>query len=172
VIDVSLGPAQPRDVDGIVAVFLACWRRAYRGVLDDAVIDRWDASSARRLWAANLTEASAGRVMVVRREGDVVGVVRYGPDPDHAHVGAVHSLYVHPDAGRAGIGRRLLGAAEAELAADGCARARLWVFAANEAAIAFYRHAGWRADGRTRVEEAFGAPEIGFARELGAGRDG
>jgi ribosomal protein S18 acetylase RimI-like enzyme len=49
----------------------------------------------------------------------VLGVVRFGPDPDHPERGHVFSLYVAPDGQGLGLGRALLTAAGEALGARG-----------------------------------------------------
>ena len=79
----------------------------------------------------------------------------------------MHSLYVAPLAQGSGLGARLLGHATSELAAAGCRRGLLWVFADNTPSVAFYARRGWTPDGAHRVEEAFGENEIRLSRSLG-----
>jgi glucosamine--fructose-6-phosphate aminotransferase (isomerizing) len=169
--DVVIRDATPGDLDGVVDVFLACWRRSYRGVIADAAIDRWDASSAAEFWRRSLEPTAPELTAVAMSGGKVTGVVRFGPEPAAPERGYVYSLYVHPDAAGGGIGQRLLRHAEAQLAAAGFADARLWVLAANRAAIGFYERCGWRPDGRTQVQPAYGEAEIGLERSLAPGRD-
>jgi ribosomal protein S18 acetylase RimI-like enzyme len=84
---------------------------------------------------------------------------RFGPDEEDARRGHLYSLYVDPAFSGAGIGRALLDHVMSELAAAGYKRATLWVFAANERAIRFYRAAGWEPDGTERVEPEWQAAE-------------
>ncbi len=51
----------------------------------------------------------------------------------------VGAIYVEPDAWRTGVGRALLGAALEEIGAGDWDDVTLWVFAKNDAALAFYR---------------------------------
>lgn len=169
--DVPIREATASDLEGVVDVFLACWQRSYRGLISHEAIDRWDASSAGDLWRPSLHPGGQERAAVALCGGKVTGVARFGPEPTDPERGFVRSLYVHPDAAAAGVGRRLLRHAEDSLAADGFAEARLWVFSKNRAAIGFYERLGWVRDGRTRVEPAYAETEIGLKRSLGPGRD-
>ncbi len=165
---VAVRAAGPADREAIAAVFLACWRETYRGVIPDAAIARWDDESAGRLWEEAIAAPDTS-VAVAESDGAVAGVVRFGRDPDDPARGHVASLYVAPSHAGAGIGRRLLEHAEGELAAAGHATATLWVFEANAAAVAFYRRCGWIAGGRTRIEPEYGEPEVELVRMLGPG---
>ena len=94
----------------------------------------------------------------------VVGVTRVAAG---AHgEGLIHSLYVAPHAHGEGVGSRLLTAASDALIAAGSVTAYLWVFLDNAPSVRFYRHRGWLPDGRTRVQEEFGEPEIRLATTL------
>ncbi len=147
------------DLDAVVAVFLRCWRESYAGVLPPALIARMDETSARAIWARALVTGG----VVVAEDGGVLGVTRVTTDDG---VGRVESLYVSPDAQGRGVGRELLAEAENRLIAAGARVGALWVFRDNEPSRGFYRRAGWAPDGTERVEEQFGAPEIGLAKAL------
>lgn len=158
---VELREARPDDLDGVVAVFLDCWRQSYRGVLPDRLVDHMTDEAAYDLWGRALSDTDATVVIAVR---DVVlGVTRYALD---GATGQVHSLYVSPDARGLGLGRRLLDRAAADLAAAQATSASLWVFADNAPSIGFYGACGWLPDGVTRVQDEFGEPEIQLRKAL------
>ncbi|WP_446215110.1 N-acetyltransferase family protein [Micromonospora sp. IBHARD004] len=157
---VRLRPGVAADADTAGAVFLACWHRSYADLLPPQVRARYDEASAVALWRRILAAAPDGVLVADVAGHGVRGVVRFGADPDDARHGHVFSLYVHPDAHGLGLGGTLLHAASRELRAAGYATATLWVFAGNHAARAFYAVQGWRPDGGTRVEEAYGEPEV------------
>ncbi len=73
----------------------------------------------------------------------LVGSVMVGDD---GHLGWVNYLGVHPDHRRAGIGRTLMAAAEARMAALGGPKVNLRVRTDNDDAVAFYRQLGHAAD--------------------------
>jgi GNAT superfamily N-acetyltransferase len=159
--------ATPEDLAAVTALFLRCWRESYAEVLPPRVIEVFDEASATDLWRRALVTPAAGTRGVVAVEGDrVMGVIRMGRDPDEPAAGHVFSLYVDPSAQGGGVGRGLLSEAVRWLDAAGCAEATLWVFQANRRARAFYETQGWEPDGGTRVEPAFGEPEVRLRRSL------
>ncbi|WP_146231261.1 GNAT family N-acetyltransferase [Micromonospora sicca] len=160
--------AVPADADAAGAVFLACWHGSYADLLPPPVRARYDGASAVALWRRVLAAAPDGVLVADVAGHGVRGVVRFGADPDDARRGHVFSLYVHPDAQGLGLGRTLLHAAAGQLRAGGYGTATLWVFAGNHAARAFYAGQGWTPDGGTRVEEAYGEPEVRLRRHLPA----
>ena len=157
----TLRPARPSDLAAVLDVFLACWRTAYRGVLPQQTLDAMTDEAAAALWAEALRDAGS-EVLDADLAGTLVGVVRWTLAD-----GTVQSLYVDPRHQGQGIGAALLAAATGSFAQHGLPQARLWVFEANAAARRFYEHQGWVADGTTRVEERFGAPEVRLERPLG-----
>jgi GNAT superfamily N-acetyltransferase len=80
-----------------------------------------------------------------------------------AHVDA---LFVAPARWRQGIASALLAAAEEAMTAGGCEHAGLWT-PEGAPAEAFYRHAGWRRDGRREWHRPLGLMVVGYRRRLG-----
>lgn len=156
------------DLEPVAALFLACWRRSYRPFLPQPIIDAFDEDSALELWRGTITDPPAGATVLVADHDElgVVGVIRLGSDPDEPAAGHVFSLYVHPDGQGLGIGQALLREADAHLRRGRRASATLWVFAANEHALGFYERMGWHPDGATRIEPAYGEPELRLRRDL------
>lgn len=159
---VELRAAGPDDLPAIVAVFLDCWRQSYRGVLPDRLVDAMTDDAAEDLWRRAL-EAVDATVVVGVRDGEVLGVTRYALE---GTTGNVHSLYVSPSARGLGLGRSLLDHASNDLSARGADSALLWVFADNAPSRGFYTACGWLPDGVTRVQEAFGEPEVQLRKAL------
>jgi L-amino acid N-acyltransferase YncA len=161
-VSMELRPATPADLDAVVAVFLACWRETYRGVLPDATIDAMSDDRARTLWERVLN-SDEGEVLVAENAATVLGVTRLAVSGAH---GVVHSLYVSPRSQGSGLGSQLLRAASDRLAELGVQDASLWVFAANAPSLAFYRRHGWVPDGGQRTQDEFGELELRLARRL------
>lgn len=164
-VTIQLRPAGPSDLDGVVAVFQACWTTSYAAVLPAALVAVTTPDRSRALWSRVLADAAPGEVMVAVDDRTIRGVTRWAV-ADTASSGWVHSLYVDPAAQGRGIGRQLLDAAERAIVSAGATSARLWVFAANAPSRAFYASCGWSPDGTTRVEDDFGEAEIAMAKEL------
>jgi len=62
------------------------------------------------------------------------------------HRGWINYLAVHPNYRRDGIGRQMMGAAEARLRAAGCPKINLQVRANNQGVIEFYKRIGFKND--------------------------
>ncbi len=86
--------------------------------------------------------AREGRLLLVRRDTALAGMLMYDVQGQQAHLRYWH---VDPDAHGAGIGRRLMGSFLSR-----CTQARrivLWVIGDNDRSIAIYRHYGFEPDG-------------------------
>lgn len=117
---------------------LALWRVVFPVYGDPAHPQRDPAASlARKL------EFGDGLFWLAESEGRVVGTAMAGYD---GHRGWLYSVGVHPQARRAGVGARLVVEAERALAALGCPKVNLQVFAANSAAQEFWRSVGYSQD--------------------------
>jgi ribosomal protein S18 acetylase RimI-like enzyme len=139
------------DAPAIAAVHVAAWRSAYAGLLPDAYLAGLSEPRLGAFYRRCLLERRDGEALfvAVAREdaggpGQVVGFTSAGKARRHGlAAGEVATLYVLDDWRDQGIGRRLLRAAAAHLAAIGCPSAMLWVLTDNPARW-FYQHLGGR----------------------------
>jgi L-amino acid N-acyltransferase YncA len=120
-------------------------------------------------WHA-LHAEEAVTMLVAEEDGELAGFTACGEsrDPDAGtSVGEVRTFFVAAGRWRRGVGRALMQAALADLAARGYAEATVWSFAANERANAFYEAHGFERDGTERTEETWAdILEIRFRRPL------
>lgn len=125
-----LRPATAADGPAVVAVT----RRAYR---------RW---VARLGYEPKPMEAdygdwiAAGRVLVAEIDGSVAGLLVTWPEEDHL---LIYSVAVDPGRHGAGLGRRLMAAAEARARALGLARIVLYTNERMAENIRLYEHLGY-----------------------------
>jgi ribosomal protein S18 acetylase RimI-like enzyme len=97
--------------------------------------------------------AADGLFFVATVADAVVGTVMAGYD---GHRGWIYSLAVDRAHRRNGIGRGLVRAAEAALAARGCLKVNLQVVAGNEDSVAFYATLGYAVEPRTSMGRLLG----------------
>lgn len=115
-----------------------------------AVVALWQACGLTRPWNdphADFALALAGpsSAVLLARDGDALtGSVMVGFD---GHRGWIYYLAVAPDRQRAGIGRALMAAAEAWLAARDAPKVQLMVRDGNAEAIGFYAALGYAPQG-------------------------
>lgn len=158
----TIRPAIPDDAHAIAVIHVAGWRHAYRGLMDDALLDALDVAErarTRRRWIEQPRDPAL-RCWVLERDGQVVGFANTGPARDEDLDAASHELlaiYLAPDAIGTGAGRRLMTHALADLAARGYAEVVLWVLTENDATLRFYDAAGFEPDPRVEPEPHPGA---------------
>lgn len=143
--------ATPEDAAGIALVRTAAWRHAYEDIVDPRLLASLDAEHERDRWAQRLSSPAddPGRmhVGVAEHDGRVLAftaVLARSRETDvEQGSGELAAIYVHPVAQGAGLGPRMLAAAEATLGELGTSRATLRVLAANEHARTFLGRRGW-----------------------------
>ena len=180
--DVAIRPARAGDARGIATVHVESWRQAYKGLVDQAVLDGLDIAELEKIWAPRLADTRRGQVgsdpsgvilstFVAEESERIVGwaSVGRGRDAGLEEMGELAAIYVHPDAWGRAIGHQLLDRAQQELVAGGFGRAYLWVMEGNERAIGFYARNGWALDGITKRSDAGPAtnvPGLRMSRDL------
>jgi predicted N-acetyltransferase YhbS len=130
--------ARAADGGGLHAVHTAAVRVTCRGHYADDEIDAW---AARLAPASHADDVARRDVIVCEDDGRLVGFAVLDPD-----LGELRACYVHPAAGRSGVGAALLAALECTARLRGLAALHL---DASLNAVAFYARAGWRAEGPT-----------------------
>ncbi|KMO39738.1 acetyltransferase [Methylobacterium variabile] len=112
-----------------------------------AVIALWHAAGVARPWNDPATDIAFARrgphgtVLVAEIAGQVVASVMAGED---GHRGWLYYVAVAPAQQGTGLGRVMVEAAEAWLAARGVWKVQLLVRRENEAVLGFYDHLGYR----------------------------
>ena len=149
--------ARTEDADDIAGVHVRSWQVAYRGLIDQAVLDGLSIDERAVGWRRTLAEplpTSLGTVVALR-DDRIVGWASLGSgrDPDGLADGEVYGIYADPAAWSTGAGHALLEAAEQRIAEAGHNRAYLWVLDGNERADSFYARHGWLEDGAIKIEE-------------------
>jgi GNAT superfamily N-acetyltransferase len=88
-----------------------------------------------------------GAFWVAEQEERILGVGGWSPDSVEADLAWLRYLFVHPEAIRRGIGRRLVERAERSAGAAGRPRLRVW---SSLNATSFYRAVGFTPERRAR----------------------
>lgn len=145
------------DADAVASIHVRSWQAAYRGLIDQEVLDALSIPERAANWRRFIAEPlpTGLGIHVAVRDGQILGWASFGSgrDDDGAADGEVYGIYADPDAWSTGVGHALLAAAEKRIAEAGHTRAYLWVLDGNDRADAFYARQGWELDGATKVEE-------------------
>ncbi|MBP2338410.1 GNAT family N-acetyltransferase [Saccharothrix coeruleofusca] len=166
--DAAVRTAGPEDVAEIARIHRDTWRTAYADLLPPEVLADLDVSRTAPRWAEAVAH---GQVLVATEGRWIVGFCLAGLAPDEevaaadgtlpedaATTALVSTLLVEPRWGRRGHGGRLLATAAEALRDRGATRGIAWIPEADKASTAFYRSAGWTADGTVRTLDAGGRP--------------
>lgn len=148
---ISIRPARLEDWEAMRRTFADAGRMAWGEILPASALT--DLSAAER-WRPG----PGADVLVAECAGEVAGFVcvRRSADEDAGpHVGEVDAFYTRPSVW--GVGRALLAAAMARLAAAGFTEATLWTEHRNHRPLRVYRAAGWTLDGAERRRTHSGA---------------
>lgn len=162
----SIRPATQADLPALARVFVAAWQGGYRDVVPADVLAGVTEAAALDLLAGAAEDAGVRTDVAVDEAGDIIGFTRYGPDPERpgSANGYLAALYVHPRAGRSGVGHALLDHALRSLHQDGRDDVTLWVFTANTRARHLYELAGFRPDGVTVTDPRWRTPQLRYRR--------
>lgn len=126
-------PARPTDAEGICEVHVAAVRTTCASHYQPHELAAW----SDRLRPASYERVLRERVMVVaEQDGRLVGFGQLHPETEE-----IEAIYVHPDAGRQGVGQALHDALEAEARKLRLTRLKLY---ASLNAVGFYEHLGYR----------------------------
>lgn len=126
--EIEIVPFEIKDYDEVYQLWQSC-----------EGIGLSEADSPNRI--QRYLERNPGCSFVARKDGQIVGAVLGGHD---GRRGYLHHLAVHPAARKMGIGSRLAATALRELSRQGIDRVHIFVYADNQAGIAFWERIGWR----------------------------
>lgn len=169
---ITIRPARLQDAAAIGAVHVAAWRSAYPGILPEAYLARLSVRRQAAHYEAAIRAGQGVHVAVASgtdagpRPGPlIVGFVTGGRARGRMATtlaeGEVETLYVLDDWRERGVGRRLMRAGAANLAAMGLGSALVWVLRDNPARWFYARLAG-----KPAAEETIqvgGAPVVQMA---------
>ena len=121
----------------------------------------WDAVRMRSAAAKLVTDSSLGRVVLLERDGEMIGyaVLTWGYDLEFGGRDAfLTEIYVRRALRGGGWGRRLLEEIEAIARASGAGAIHLEVRPDNTAAVGLYREAGFATTGRMFLSKRLPTP--------------
>jgi ribosomal protein S18 acetylase RimI-like enzyme len=155
--------SEPGDGDALAAIHRDAWRNAYAGIIPGVTLERMIARRGPAWWRR--MHGRGFRALVVECDGALAGYATLGRSRAPGRPGGeIYELYVRPECQGCGLGRRLFGAARAELGRHGLERLTVWALADNSIALRFYDAMGGTE--AARAEDRFcGVPlaKIGFA---------
>ena len=142
--EITIRTARLDDAGAIARLDVETWQAAYAGILTTPYLAGLSPTRRAAGWANVIRRAPREVHLAAAGGGELVGFGSCGAargDPGFSS--EVFTLYVAPDWQNQGIGRRLLLAMFAQLAADGHRSAVIWVLRDNPARF-FYQRLGGR----------------------------
>ena len=143
---ITIRRGRPADAAGIARVHVDSWRTSYQGIVPADFLAGLSYERRQRRWDETLTRTDRGEVVYVAEDesGQIVGFASGGPERsgDPVYRGEVYAIYLLAGQQRRGLGRRLMGAVAADLAAAGIHSLLLGVLAENAPARRFYAALG------------------------------
>jgi ribosomal protein S18 acetylase RimI-like enzyme len=155
-------PASSEDFRAVAELHVACWRRAYEGIIPSAYLASLSVERREDSWHQVLREGHSELLLAWVGES-LAGFVSYGPSRDDdapPNRGEIWAIYVAPSAWSTGVGTALWQAARRQLRELGHSTVSLWVIAGNERAIRFYLSAGFRAEPDSEKTFEIGGREL------------
>lgn len=141
---IEIRPGRTADVFAIGRVLVATWKATFRGLLDDAYLDRMSPAEQAVRHMSRRNAADVGHfVAIERKSGELVGFVNFGPAryPSPTPVGEIYALYVLPAYQGRGIGGALVRAVARRMVEGGAVTMFAWVLSTNPNRV-FYERMG------------------------------
>ena len=145
--------ARGDDADALGDISARSWGATYRGMIPDAALDEWIAST-HQAWREALVQRPAdspGRAWVAERGAAILGYATTSPARDNwlappEGAGELTNLYLDPDVIGTGVGQLLYEHAVDDLRERGFDPLVVWAFRDNHRARRFYEARGLRID--------------------------
>jgi len=158
--------AQSADAPSIGAVHVSAWRNAYAGILPNDYLSGLSMPRQAAQYDATIRTDGGVYVAIAAAPGGKPGVVGFAtvgrPRSRGLGEGEIQTLYVLDDWRDRGVGRRLLAAGAAHLAAAGCGTAFLWVLRDNPSRWFYERLGGRQAAASTTRVAGVPIPQVAF----------
>ena len=150
----SIRQAKSGDAKEIAIIHIDSWRAAYRGIVPDSQLDKFNYIQHSERFRQSL-EAHSEETYVAETDMQIIGFLTIGQcrddDLDQNATAEIWGIYLNPNYWRKGIGRSLCEWAESTLSTRGYEQIILWVFADNIQSRKFYETIGYLHDGASKI---------------------
>lgn len=158
----SVRPAVVRDAQTVAELHAEAAAAAYRGLVPDEQLNALPMAKRLAMWR-DAIDFGEPQVHVATLGEQVIGFVGFDRSRDPKSkptMGEVWSLYVAPAQWGRGVGLALWDAARDGLDEEGCTHASVWVPLANERALRFFEHAGFKRELNTAKTAVIGGVKL------------
>ncbi len=151
----NIRKAEIKDAQQLAHLHIASWKRAYRGIVSDPILNNLD--ETRRAGAFEKSfEIKLGETYLIEENEGVIGFTTFGncrDDDRDENTGEIWGVYISSDHWRMGYGSKLTAFAENILHSMNKKEIVLWVLKDNYDARSFYEKIGYVLEGRTKILE-------------------
>jgi len=136
--------ANKNDTKKIATLHAESWRKHYRGIWNDAFLDKDVYEERMDVWERRLNYPKTNQyVLLAEKNNELLGFVCIYINDDPAFGTLVDNLHVAAEAQGMGIGKQLIDKAREKITDHGSgSHFYLWVLEENYAARKFYEHLG------------------------------
>jgi len=152
--NITIRLAVPADAPDMAEVHIRSWEVAYKDIIPADYIREKNATRP-ELYKRVITDKNENSY-VIQKDGKTVGIMGIGPPQDDDagdNYYELHSIYLHPDCYRQGIGTQAVKFAFDKARELGKRFINVWVLAENENSIKFYKKCGFIADNKTKTHD-------------------
>lgn len=136
-----------KDIDAIGSVIFKSWHETYKGLINDSFLN----TMTEEMCTENARKRGTKTTLICFDGEKPVGICVYIKARDKdlaANYGEVQAIYILNEYKHLGLGKKLIEEAENSLRKLGFTAVSLWVLKGNDHAIGFYKHSGYKFDGK------------------------
>ncbi len=151
----NIRKAEIKDASQLAHLHIASWKRAYRGIVSDTILNNLDETRRAAAFEKSF-EMKLGETYLIEENNVVIGFTTFGncrDDDRDNNTGEIWGVYVSPDHWRKGYGSKLTAFAENILCSMNKKEIVLWVLKDNYDARNFYEKIGYVVEGKSKILE-------------------
>ena len=155
------------DAGQVANIHTEAWKEAFRGILDQALLDSLDVKEREKMWRETLIPNPERTNLVLEIGGHILAWSAFASSCDDSGSQELIGIYVDPKHFREGLGSELLNSTLSKMKTERTSCISLWVLKENAQAIGFYEKNGFKPSGLTRsVEWLNDALEAQYTMEI------
>lgn len=156
------------DIEQIVDINIKDWKKVYKGIIDDEILDNLDRNKKIEKWKKHY---NIGNVIVAEQNGNLLGYCRYEDNTNYNNTdidSEILAIYVDCDKLEKGVGRKLVEYVMTDLKNKNKAKMVIWCLEKNKNARRFYEKIGGKLLDDEKFFEVEGKKykEVGYIYEM------
>ena len=154
------------DAFCVADIHTRAWQVAYKGILDQKLLDTIDVMEREVMWRDKLIPNEDRTNLVLEVEAEIKGWSAFGRSVDDSEAQELIGIYVDPLYFREGVGTELWRATSEHMLKQSPKKLVLWVLEENKQARYFYEKMGLGITGETRKVNWLGdATEVQYTKQ-------